>query len=427
MYLVCTYNRIVAVLSMNYISFRSLWVWCICLFVGALVVSSCNDQPSPLGSGLITDTLQTVIVTSDTTKLLDSAYAGTISIPISNGGDRSNTNVFLVGNTPTAKATAFIRFDIAPDSVANLTEQELISASLKLHPLRYSFGDTVGNQLAFDVVHINKVWSPSITKDTLAGKNFLGDKVASFSGSIALKDTIPPLLINFPDKAALHRWIFTDSLKYGLALIPSSGSQVIRQFSTIGIGELERATTSIELVYKRAGSTTTDTVYVHSAYINTFMESSTSLPEGKLVVQGGTVSRSRLLFDISIIPPLATIHRAELSLTLDSASSAFGNTGIPKTVSMRLATGDSLISGDAAYAVGTRKANTATYVFPNIGTALERWLRGTKNYGLILHTDAGPEIRQLDRMVFYGLRATDIAKRPRLTLVYSVKPTTKGQ
>lgn len=397
------------------------------LLIGVLVVSSCNDQPSPLGSGLITDTLRTVVVTSDTTQLLDSTYTGIIDIPISNGGDRANTNVFLVGTTPAAKATTFIRFDTAPDSVATLTEQEIISASLKLHPLRYAIGDTMGNQLSFDVMHINKVWSPSITKGTLASNNFLGEKVASFSGPIAFKDTVPPVFINLPDKAALHRWIFTDSLKYGLALVPLSGSQVIRQFSTVGIGQLERATTSIELVYKRTGSTSIDTVYVQSAYINTFIESNAALPENKLVIQGGVVSRSRLLFDMSSIPPLATIHRAELVFTWDSASSAFGNSGVPNSVSLRFATGDSLTSADAAYAVGTRRANSTAYVFPNIGTALERWLRGTKNYGLILHTDAGPEIRQLDRMVFYGLRDADIAKRPRLTIVYSVKPTTQGQ
>lgn len=420
-------NRTVAILSMNYVSFRSLWMWYALLLVGALVVSSCNDQPSPLGSDLITDTLRTVVITSDTTRLLDSAYAGNIVIPISNGGDKANTNIFLVGNTPTAKATTFIRFDLVPDSVATLTEQEIISASLKLHPLRYAFGDTIGNQLSFDVVHINKVWAPSITKDTLAGTNFFGDKVASFSESIVFKDTVPPLFINLSDKATIHRWIFTDSLKYGLALVPLSGSQVIRQFSTVGIGQLERATTSIELVYKRTGSTSVDTVYVQSAYINTIIESNTPLPEKKLVVQGGVVSRSRLLFDISSIPPLATIHRAELALTWDSASSAFGNSGVPTTVSLRFATGDSLTSADAAYAIGTRKANSTAYVFPNIGTALERWLRGTKNYGLILHTEAGPEIRQLDRMVFYGLRDIDAAKRPRLTIVYSVKPDTKGQ
>lgn len=399
--------------------------WFLLAVLAGAGLQSCNDLPSSPGSSFITDTLITTVLSSSDTTLITGGFSGLVQVPISNGGDQANTNIFLLGQTPSARAMSFIRFSTVPDSVSTLQESEIISASLRLQPLGYTFGDTTSNQLQFTVSRITSPWAPSATIDTIQKGSFIGEQFQSFSGSIALGDSADPVRIMFPDKAALYQWLFTNSAGYGLALVPESGSTVVRQFSTVGIGDLERASATIELVYKRAGSDQTDTVNVASAFVNTFVESLAPVPEETLTVQGSVLYRSHLFFDVSMIPSLATIHRAELILTWNPEASMFGTTGPPESLNAYFATDSSLVSNDGSYARATRRIDSKEYLFPNIGTAVERWLRGAPNYGLVLYMDVGSELRKLDRLVFYGPDDPDPAKRPRLTIVYSAKPQKK--
>lgn len=395
------------------------------LTLAGIGLSSCNDLPSTPGSSFITDTLTTVVLSSSDTPLITRAYTGTVQVAMTNGGDKANTNVFLLGQTPAAKVTTFIRFSIVPDSVNTLQESEIISASLKLQPLSYTFGDTTSNQLKFTISKITTAWTPAATIDTLKNGNFLGEQFQSFSGVIPMGDSLDPVRIPLPNKTALYQWLYTDSAKYGLALTPEAGSTVVRQFSLIGIGDLERASASIELVYKRTGSDHIDTVDVPSAYANTFIESLAPAPEQRLVVQSGVLYRSHLFFDVSMIPPLATIHKAELVLPWDPTTSLFGTSGAPSTINAYFATDTTLLSSDGGYALGTRRTDVNEYLFPNIGTAVERWMREGTNNGLILYMNVSSELKELNRLVLYDVNHPDPAKRPRLVIIYSAKPGKK--
>lgn len=388
-------------------------------------LQSCNDLPSSPGSSFITDTLTTVVLSSVDTPLLTRAYSGTVKVAMTNGGDKASTNIFLLGQTPTAKATTFIRFNLVPDSVNALQEAEIISASLKLQPLKYTFGDTVSNQLKFTVSKINSVWTPAATIDTLLNGNFLGTQLQSFSATIPMGDSLDPIRIPLPDKAALYQWLYTDSAKYGLALTPEAGSTVVRQFSLIGIGDINRSSAAIELVYKRSGSDKIDTVDISSAFANTFIESLAPVPDERMIVQSGVLYRSHLFFDVSMIPPLATIHRAELVLPWDPATSLLGTSGAPSTLNAYYAVDTTLLSTDGGYAVGTRRTDVNEYLFPNIGTAIERWMRGGINNGLILYMPVTSELRELTRLSLYSVNNPDSSKRPRLTIIYSTKPEKK--
>ncbi len=382
--------------------------------------TGCNDQPSSIGTEFITDTLSTVVVKSDETRLFDSSYSGRITVALTNGGDKSNVSSFLVGQTADTKAMSFLRFSTVPDSVANLKESEIISASLKMYPLGYAYGDTNTNSLAFRVVRIKSIWGSEATTDTLTNGDFLGEQFASYSGKIDFGDSIPAVSVPFSSVSETYRWLFTDSAKYGLALVPEAASSLIRQFSTIGVGETDRNTTSIELIYKRTDSTHTDTVLVSSAFINTFVESRIPLPDNRMTIQGGIVQRTSLILDVSMIPALAVIHRAELVLTRDPALSKVGVLDDEPKLLARFAVDSALTSSDGSYAVGTKKSGSEEYVFPNIAPAVERWLRTGTNYGLILHNEVGHELAEVNRLSFYGLNDPDPTKRPRLTIVYSI-------
>jgi len=388
--------------------------------IALLLFSGCNDQPSPIGSDFITDTLTTVVISSDTTSLLDSSYSGQVKVALTNGGDRGNVAIFLVGQTSDIKSTTFVRFGTVHDSIANLTEQEIVSAALKLLPLDYAYGDTQSNALSFRVHRIKNLWGPSATTDTLLAGDFFGEQFGSFSGNIPYSDTIPPVMIPFTNTGDLHRWLFTDSAKYGLALVPDAGSSLVRRFATIDAAQADQQVTSIELVYKRTGSDHNDTVLVPAAFINTFVESLIPLRQDRMTVQGGVVYRTHLFFDVSMIPALAVIHRAELVLTLDPSASKNGTVDEEPDLIARFAVDSTLTTSDGSFATGVRQIGTDNYTFPNIAPAVERWLRTGTNYGLILHSESARELPELNNMVFYGLNDPDPSKRPRLVIVYSV-------
>lgn len=400
---------------------RSIVRSCCAVLAATLFLWGCNDQPSPLGSDFITDTLVTVVVGPDDAVLLDSAYSGRIEIPLTNGGDIGRISTFLVGRTPGARATSFMRFGTVPDSLASLQESEIVSMSLKLFPTSYAYGDTASNTLSFSVNRITGLWSPASTTDSIRNGNFLGEQFGSFSGTIVFADSATPVLIPLSDKQQVYNWLYADSAKYGLALVPGDGSGLIRQFSTIGVGDVNRSTSSIELIYKRTGSDRTDTVALPAAFINTFVESMNPPQPDRITTQGGVIYRSHLFFDIGAIPPLATIHRAELVLTLDPAATQIGRVTVEPKLIARFASDSTLKSSDESYALATRRGNSDEYVFPNIAPAVERWLRGEANYGMLLHPETGRELSEVNRLVFYDLNHPDPSKRPRLTIVYSVR------
>ncbi len=214
------------------------------LFCTCLMIVGCNDRFSPVGSDFLSDTVGVFTVSTDSAALFTStkSYHRKIS-----SNTLFNNGVVYIGNAA-----------------------DIVSATLKLEPIRYTFGDSAANMLQFSVVKVTKLWRPTATLDTITQDYFDSKQLASFSGTIPLQDSVAAITMDF-DKDILLDWFKlrklagNDSAIYGIALRPQSGSTVIRSFSTGVVGNTQRKTSTIEVIYRRANAVL-DTVILRSGY-----------------------------------------------------------------------------------------------------------------------------------------------------------------
>lgn len=387
---------------------------CVCLFF-----IGCNDRYSPVGSDFLTDTIGVFTVSSDTTSLLKATttYHRKISATT-----LFNNGVLYIGKSGDIEAFTLLRMVNIPDTLSQLTAGDIVSATLKIEPLRYVFGDSAANTLQFSAVKVTKLWRPTATLDTLTQEYFDTKVLASFSGTIPLKDSAQSIGMNF-DKDILIEWFKArkltgnDSLIYGIALRPQAGSSVIRSFSTGIVGDANRKVSTIEVVYRRDNAAL-DTVVLRSGYDAAFL--SAPVPQtDDIVMQGGLPFVTELLCDFSSLPPNVSIQKADLVLTFDPSRSMFGNKG---TDSILYATYvDSTRNKLLGTTFGIRTRGTNTFTYPLVSGFVEAGYRGKNKLGTLL-LQVYDRIARTDRYVFYGINHPDKSKRPKMTIIYSTRP-----
>ncbi len=408
-----------------------------------LIFSSCNEAPTEMGMNLLQDTVSVVFVAGD-----DSIIQGDSSYAISKSSSL-HTGAFFVGKAKGMEAATFIRWSF-PVDYGWITESDIISAELLIFPKYYALGDTLGsNLLSFDIKKIVKSWTlEDITpKDVFESENlYEKTPIASWSGNIkykesAKKDTLDTISINI-SKSLCVEWfrksnslpVPEDSTIWGLALLPKEESTVINQFrdskTVISSGINNALSGSVmKIIYKDKEKDTLITLYVNSSFSKNFINFKEKPPKDKITVQGGVKIHSRLHFDISILPELASVNYTEIILTLDTANSYFGN--IKQDSLLRLilyrdlnnpdALGNDESDGDFS-CVGRRKEGTNEFIFRSAEIGLMYFLTKQSGKGslVLAPKDIDADRNTLDRFVFYGADAADTDKRPQIRLVYSV-------
>lgn len=410
---------------MHRIVFHNLLLMVFATFLVAVVFFSqgCNDKPTEIGETLVTDT---VIVSS----------FNSYEFPVITGDRQEkvavsifNANALFVGKFEDYEALSFIRFPNLPDSLSYLDEQSIEYVKLKVFPDFYSFGDTIENNLSFNVHKVQKLFTNLTSYDSIAEstEKYWNDRIlASYTGKItAQNDTLFPLELNL-DKSIVAEWAaslkdsITATMNYGLALIPKEESSYIRKFFSQVVGSVNPRP-SIEIVYKNKNNKS-DTIWLLSANDLSVVKGKPA-EESMITVQGVISYKSKLYFDVSILPPLAAVHHAELVLTLDESKSQWGNQGPDKVLQADLLSDTVITSSIARYFQGERTENTNKYVFKTIAAAVEIWNR-RNGTGFLVLTPLGSDniYRSIERMVFYGTSEPDSTKRPYLKVVYSQRP-----
>ncbi|HRE57719.1 MAG TPA: hypothetical protein PLW09_07835 [Candidatus Kapabacteria bacterium] len=389
------------------------------LFCTCLIIVGCNDRFSPVGSDFLTDTIGVFTVSTDSAALFKktTTYHRKISTTT-----LFNNGVLYIGKSGDIEAFSLIRMINIPDTLSQLNASDIVSATLKLEPLRYTFGDSIANMLQFSVVKVNKLWRPTATLDTITQEYFDSKQLASFSGTIPLKDSVAAIAMDF-DKDILVDWFKlrklsgNDSAIYGIALRPQSGSTLIRSFSTGLVGNTQRKSSTIEVVYRRDNSAL-DTVILRSGYDASFL--SAPIPQtDDIVLQGGLPLVTELVCDFSSLPPNVAIQRADLVLTFDPSRSLFGNKGTDSILTATYV--DSTRNNLLGTTFGIRTKGTNTFTYPLVSGFVEAGYRGKNKAGTLL-LQVYDRIARTDRYMFYGINHPDKSKRPKMTIIYSTRP-----
>ncbi|MGA2298264.1 MAG: hypothetical protein ABSG15_12020, partial [FCB group bacterium] len=219
---------------------------------------------------------------------------------------------------------------------------------------------------------------------------------------------------------------------YGIALIPDNSSTVIRTISGQEIGDTARLHASIRVYYRNPiYNNQPYTDFIVSTGDASMVNTSTAIDTHDLIIQGGVSYRNKMVFDLSMLPPLAAIHGAELDLTLNPAKSYAGNTSLDSIIYAVLLPStepynSSKITGSY---YGYRSSSTSNlYIFPNMISSIDYWTRYL-NKGFLVFSAEGiiNEYQELNRLVFYGNNEADSTKRPKLKIIYSTRPKLKSK
>lgn len=382
----------------------------------------CADEPSSLGLNFLPPGETTGV------RIFDS-YIDTM--PISSNNSRFNVNTsgstnLLVGKNGTYESKALLKFTDISDAYDSST---VVSAKMYLYYRNYFFPNTLSDslgQVGFDVFKINDSLNFSaITYDSVNSNTFGTVSQGIYSGI--------PTADSQEVEISLNTSMVKDWLEYaadpnysnknnGIVLSPNGSASSIKGFYSSSPNILStNLYPKLEVIYTKNGNTDTFTT-VSSSYISL---SSTTIPVSAetFTLQAGVSYVQQMIFDLSHIPPTATINDVQLFLTMDSAASNFSNQSNFTILGQFI--NDSAGLKTDLFAFEGKTAGSQYYMMRlvNVGSPspFARWLSGAANYGLLLFS--GNQTVNLDRYVFYKETASDPNKRPRVIIKYTPRVT----
>jgi hypothetical protein len=384
----------------------------------AFLLSSCNDLPTDLGRSYINDTIVIKALTSvDTTLILRIEQ-------YRERGHYFEYGSILIGAAGDFKAAGDLRFAELPDTLTDITIDEILSSRLFLRPSYYTFGDSLDNSLVLTLHEETQLWDSTVIWEDIFNEDgtspFVDPHVIGiYSDKIPLQDTTD--ISMDIEKELVLKWLHNpsdQSVLKNIAIIPDySNSKVIREFNTTGYST--SFAPYIEVIISRDGSSL-DTVYLYS-FTESYLVNSPYPDDGSLVVQGGNQLRSRVYFDLSMLHPYATIHKAQLELTLDKEKCIMGNR--PSDSTMYLEYVDT-VNAITKYTYASYDGGDKFYA-ESVSPIIEYWNRNTGGLGSISFISYGytDQNKEMERLVFYGINHPDSSKRPKLRIIYSYDPT----
>lgn len=378
-----------------------------------LVISSCSDTPTDLGSELLNPDLIGVTV-FDTQK--DSAFQSSYSFKkvIKLGGAPR----ILIGKTDNLTAHALFVFTfVISDSLKQLVKNDslnILSAKVELTP-DYVYGDSNAT-FDYSVHKINSEWvSASFTADSFLSAKFNYDP-ADLSSNRNASDSLYTFDLN-PNtvKEWLRNQADTSLAKNnGILISPTPSTNKIVGF--VAFNPEISNDTKVKAVIQKVGTTRQDTITAYVLSDVHVIIGENTVPPEKMIVQAGVVSNSYLYFDLSKIPDKAVVNYAKLSVELDSLDSKFGS-GYTNSLTAYLVTNSDSLKIDEASGESLLK-NGKRYE-GNISSFVRYWLNQNNNQGIVIK--AGNELAGVEKFVLKGSTYPVYEERPKLEIVYTVR------
>ncbi len=411
--------------------------------LAAAVISSCNDNPTTIGSDYLPESVE---FGSYTLKPEDFQITSGIAA-ISNSSAQGGLGIG-VGRTPDGiVAHGLIAITSESPIVSGASAKPVQSAMLRLHGLPYRHGDTSTAQIEFDIVELDQVFPPGVQwNDAIVSTIESAPVIGSYNGPYPASDSVA---IEVPLNPTETGRFLQDYFRYD----SSSGRREFRTLRTLALRAKEGnrfvgtffgvqgVTDSLRPVLRVF--TGTDTVNLSIGTTAWIANSPVATGPGRFLVMAGVPIRTLIKLNLDSIPVGATIHQAELKLHIDKANSRFGTFGEPNFLVGYIATDTSFIPGSyltselsGVLPVNRPAIDSATFSdifrFTTLGPTVGAWLRnrrgdGTlKNQGIILAFNrivSRPDLETVttDRLAFFGPDAADPSVRPALTIIYSVQ------
>ncbi len=378
------------------------------LLIGIIAITlySCSENPVSVGIGLLkNDYLNVKEIDSYADSMKQSSSYAKYTIPIT-----GSASSLLIGKAANVSGSYLAEFSI---SLADTIETDILDgaavvtyAGISLYP-NYFFSDST-RSMDFTVNRISYDWTAAgVDADSI---NALGLIKADLSSNRIFSDSL--VTFNLDKSYVLNILKYasdsTLGIDHGIYFNPTSNSQKVVGFTP--------STTTLQVVIVKPGD------YIDTLSFLTGMES--SIVSGKLpvvssedmLVQAGLVINSRLLFNVSAIPPNTLINYANLTLTLDTVATIVGSNYI-NALTVLLLTDSSARAYDSTQTITlSRSGNTFQ---GNIAAYVQSWIDKGVNEGLLIQVTS--QIDGLELFAIKGSNAASRALRPRLQITYTGK------
>ena len=388
--------------------FHFVTLFLLCLFVLSFL-NGCEEEPSELGLNYIPpgDTFKT--------KTLDSQ---TDTILITENNPRKYINTYasanlLVGLFQQYISKALLKFK---DITQDYDSATVLSAKLNLKYNNYYFEDSLG-VTSFNVYSLTKSFDfTEIKYDELTSANIGTSVLGSYNGTLTDSADISVTLNNQTVQDWLNYAADTNYTvkNYGIVMLANSNTNTIKSFFASNNDESVRPSVTV-IVSKNSVVDTLNLNISESVSLNTVPVS--IIPAERFVLQSGVSFRNIMKFDLTKLPPNVIINLALLEFTLDKNNS-FISTNSDQRVNLGMLTDTANQETDGLLFQAYKK-DSITYTVV-LNSVFQKWNLGTAtNYGLLFWNVS--EVSNLDRFVFYDHTSSDINRRPRLKIIYTLR------
>lgn len=373
------------------------------------LINGCQNNLSDEGlSYIASDTLGTLV--------LDSQHD---SIPINSNNfikyiNTSGSKNMFIGKYSNYESKTLLKFSSIDPRFDTTT---VLSAKLYLRYNKVFFQDSVG-LTSFNIYRLQNSYDfTAVTYDVFNNSDIGTTVLGTYTGTPTDTSVIPITL----DNQTVHDWLkhATDTnytpKNYGIVLVSNSNSTTIKSFYSPN--NTDFVPFVLAIVQEPTGGKI-DTLNFSTSQFNSinYVPQINSIP-GRIIVQNGIGIKDFLKFDISKLPGRVIINQALLELKIDWANT-FYMQGIDTRLALRMLTDTATLADDGIsyYSLQT-DSNTFSIYFKE---AAQKW-----NYGqatnLGLHVKNIYEFSNLDRYVFYGPDYSDVSKRPKFKIRYSIR------
>lgn len=393
----------------------------LCLLViafSSLLLFSCNDDPTSIGSNLVPDDDKISFSEYDTNvenPNQSSSYYKTIK-------GLGTAEKILVGKNSYSESVAMLQYKFyLSDSLNTLLKNNQIKvnkATLSM-PITYSLGN---KSLPFDftVHNIKSSWSPvGFNVDSLSSLSYDSPDISS---SRTYNDTLVTLELH---TETVKSWLKAEAdtqgtqPNRGMIFKPSAATQRFIGFNAVKLYDDSKLPTLIVEIEQPGGFL--DTLSA-TPYTDIHAVTGTSpILQNNIVLQGGLVSQGSLFFDLSSLPKDIIINNASLILTVDQANTLDGE---PKSDSIWVQvykdSTEKTFTADSSVITILELQDDGKFI-GDISWMVQKWLSDstTHNHGVKL--SLYDESVTAARISLYGSKAQDQALRPRLKIVYLFK------
>jgi hypothetical protein len=381
------------------------------LILAALVIS-CSEDPTE-ENALLAPLPWLTVAARETTLTATSSVTFRQTYPM-------NGNVNLVGKygdyTAVTALAFYSSYFPARDTV------NVLSGRLYLRGKTF-FGDSTA-PLGFTVHRINQTWTAGLaTWDTLQAGLYDASVVRGTYNGFIGADT-ERVAVDL-DTSMVREWLRTvgtdnTDTKYGIVLIPTAGTNVVRGFYPFDSDSTKDLPT-LEIIAVNTAGTVRDTA-LYTLGIDTFFGNNDQVmtTDELMYMQAGIVYRTVLKFDVGFIPRGSLVHAAELLMDRDPGVSKVNRFSGDAAFAAHLMVVDSAQgSFEASSTSGLVKSGTDQTYTADIHTPVQSWVR-SPNYGLMLRIAGSQEFDSFDLLAFHSPLAKVQALRPRVRILYSI-------